>query len=251
MAASRISPHPQHQLGHRFAAANLSQLAAEQPVGIGGDLLLAGILVFVDLLHDHGLHVVAQELFHVHERQSNGKGVSGEAGAPGRRRTLGSFGLDVRNFAVYNRAMPAGGQPLGLVYFAFVKFAGYSAFCRVIVQPRCAEFAGDRKEIPSAWKAGAVRTAIGLILGAIVGLGFWKIPWFSHSDAFDTPLFFLILIPVRIGEWTLLLRWIYRRFDFDTRQSSTIIAIGILTSFALDGLGVLTAFVLPGGVWVC
>jgi hypothetical protein len=106
-------------------------------------------------------------------------------------------------------------------------------------------------KIPPAWQAGGVRTGIGLLLGAIVGLGFWKIPYFSHSDAFDTPAFFLVLIPVRIGEWAILLKWIYRDFPFDGKQTATIIAIGIVTSFALDGLGVLAAWVLPGGLWVC
>ena len=140
---------------------------------------------------------------------------------------------------------------MGFVYFAAAKFGGYSAFCRYIIGPNCAEIAAKETRIPSAWMAGGVRTGIGLLLGTIVGLGFWKIPYFSHRDAFDTPAFFLVLIPVRIAEWAILLRWIYRDFPFGRGQSATIISIGIVTSFALDGLGVLAAWVLPGGLWVC
>ena len=89
------------------------------------------------------------------------------------------------------------------------------------------------------------------MLGAIVGLGFWKIPYFALGHTLDTPLFFLVLIPVRIAEWALLLRWVYRDFHFGPRQNAFIVAVGIVTSFALDGLGVLAAFILPGGVWIC
>lgn len=147
--------------------------------------------------------------------------------------------------------MPAGPDALGFVYFAAAKFAGYSAFCRVVIQPNCEEIASDGVKTPSAWKAGGVRTGIGLVLGAIVGLGFWKIPYFALGHTLDTPLFFLVLIPVRIAEWALLLRWIYRDFHFGPRQNAFIVAVGIVTSFALDGLGVLAAFILPGGVWIC
>jgi hypothetical protein len=147
--------------------------------------------------------------------------------------------------------MPAGPSELGFVYFAAVKYAGYSAFCRVVVQPQCLDRDDNSVRIPSPWKAGAVRTLIGLAVGAVFGLEFWKIPYFAHHDPWDTPIFFLVLIPIRVAEWWLLLRWIYGQFRFSSREYLVPIVIGTVTSFALDGLGILAAFVLPGGAWVC
>jgi len=60
-----------------------------------------------------------------------------------------------------------------------------------------------------------------------------------------------MLALVRVFEWWLLLRWIYRGFPLNRRQRNGLIAGGIVTSFALDALGIAAAFVLPGGMWVC
>jgi hypothetical protein len=146
--------------------------------------------------------------------------------------------------------MPAG-VGFGYVYFAAAKLAGYSGFCRWAIEPQLLKAEGALPPIPSAWKAGAARTLIGVGIGASVGLGFWCIPWFSRLGDTGNVLFFSLLIPVRVFEWWLLLRWIYREFELSRRQRTALIAGGIVTSFALDALGIAAAFVLPGGMWVC
>jgi hypothetical protein len=164
--------------------------------------------------------------------------------------------------------MPGGPAAIGFVYFAAAKLVGYTAFCRWAIQPQ-AEFALNlqasgmtastpltssedyARRVPAAWKAGAVRTLIGVAIGAAVGLGFWKIPYFAEHDFIDQFWFFALLVPVRIGEWWLLLKWIYRESRFSERQKIALIATGIVASFVLDALGVVTAMILPGGFWVC
>jgi len=146
--------------------------------------------------------------------------------------------------------MPAGPSELGFVYFVTAKFAGYTAYCHWAVTPQLKK-QNTEVRIPAAWKAGAVRTIMGAIIGAIVGIGFWKMPMFSQRDFFATPAFYILLLPVRIGEWALLLATVYRRFTFSSNQRTALLSGGIVTSFALDFLGIVAAFVTPGGMWVC
>jgi len=146
--------------------------------------------------------------------------------------------------------MPAGPAALGFAYFAAAKLAGYTLFCRFAVEPKVLSVGEDRPA-PPAWVAGAVRTLIGVGIGAIVGVGFWKIPWFEKHSSWGLVLFFVFLVPVRVFEWWLLLRWFYPRHSIDRGQYAGLIAGGIVTSFALDALGVVAAWVLPGGMWVC
>lgn len=97
-----------------------------------------------------------------------------------------------------------------------------------------------------------MRTLLGLGIGAIVRFGFWAIPAFNQpGDNLSQLLFFAFLIPVRIVEWSLLLRWVYKGFPLTHQQRTILVAAGIAASFVLDGLGILSAFVLPGGMWVC
>jgi hypothetical protein len=151
--------------------------------------------------------------------------------------------------------MPAGAAPLGLLYFVAAKFAGYTAFCRWAIQPQV-DFAissgnaPSTAAVPNAWKAGGVRTLIGVGIGAVVGLAFWSIPFFAHHDNLDEAMFFGLLIPVRVFEWWLLLHWIYKT-PLSSKTRTVLIIVGILVSFALDVIGVVTVFVVPGGVWVC
>jgi len=162
---------------------------------------------------------------------------------------------------------------MGFAYFLAAKMLGYTAFCHWVVGPKIIaaeteraepamaspnefrvaslESADERTIVPSAVKAGAIRTLIGLVVGVVVGLGFWTIPYFSRHDSTGTVLFFSLLVPVRIGEWWLLFRWLYKMRPFNDPVGLRLITWGILVSFALDALGVVTAFVLPGGMWVC
>ena len=174
--------------------------------------------------------------------------------------------------------MPAGPSELGFVYFAAAKLVGYTAFCKWVIAPQLASDEGgasnalsasgtdtglmlnwidaDSSEgkppaLPSAWKAGAVRTLIGVVVGAAVGIAFWKIPFFAKHDIVDNGVFFGLLVPVRVAEWWLLLVWVYREFPISRGWRMAIIGEGIIGSFVIDALGVIFAFVMPGGMWVC
>lgn len=168
--------------------------------------------------------------------------------------------------------MPAGPAPLGFAYFLSAKLLGYTAFCRWVVNPKeiarrerrmvpaigaavpglaTFETAGGPNDVPSAFKSGGIRTLIGLAVGVSVGLGFWAIPYFSAHDTVGTVLFFSLLVPVRVGEWWLLFRWVYGMRPFSDSSGFNLIALGILVSFVLDALGMVTAIAFPGGIWVC
>jgi hypothetical protein len=147
--------------------------------------------------------------------------------------------------------MPAGGEPLGFVYFVGVKYAGYTAYCGWAIQRAVRKVADGATSPVAPWLAGAARTLIGVVAGVAIGLGFWKIPIFATHDAWVTPLFFGLLVPLRVGEWWLLLRWIYGGFPIQDSTRWKLIAGRIGTSFGLDALGIVAAFVLPSGMWVC
>jgi hypothetical protein len=143
--------------------------------------------------------------------------------------------------------MPAGPGPTGFVYFIAAKYVGYTAYCRWAIQPRVQQ---SENPVRSAWIAGALRTLIGVAIGAVVGLSFWKIPYFASHDNGSEAAFWGLLVPVRIGEWWLLLQLMYKGL-LNRRQRLGLIGGGIFTSFALDFIGVVCAFALPGGMWVC
>jgi hypothetical protein len=162
---------------------------------------------------------------------------------------------------------------MGFAYFLGAKFVGYTAFCHWVITPALEKRgmkpqstgstqplgllpdsqppSAPRLAIPSSVKAGVIRTLIGVAVGAVVGLGFWAIPYFSKHDTVDSVLFFVFLIPVRVSEWALLLWWIYRLRPINDYSCMKLITLGILASFALDAIGIISAFVLPGGMWVC
>jgi hypothetical protein len=43
----------------------------------------------------------------------------------------------------------------------------------------------------------------------------------------------------------------YREFPFSPGTRGRLVTLGILTSFALDAIGILAALVIPGGIWIC
>jgi hypothetical protein len=161
--------------------------------------------------------------------------------------------------------MPAVGTAVGFAYFAVAKFLGYTAFCRWIIEPRLlgsVATAGQPStlfpsetsapKLPSAFKAGAARTVIGVAAGALAGLSFFSgIPGLEKHGELTTVIFFALLVPIRIGEWWFLFWWIYREFPVSNNIRGRLITYGIFVSFALDAVGILAAFVLPGGVWIC
>lgn len=143
--------------------------------------------------------------------------------------------------------MPAGPGPIGFVAFAGVKFVGYTVAALAL-----------KKAFPSASagaaKVGLARTGIGLVAGTLFG-GIWLLLsmrvehwWPDWMAGF---VFFGVLIPIRLAEWSLL---IHIFFDWGLVQRARDLefaAYGSLWSFVLDAVGILAALVVPGGFWIC
>jgi|GEM_PF-1067753 len=155
--------------------------------------------------------------------------------------------------------MAMGPAPTGLLYFLAVKLAGYSLFAATVINRRIdSGILPTKTEAihppPNALISGLIRTTIGLLVGTVVGLTYWKLMKFpqmeNHDGAADL-LFFALLVPIRIGEWSLLLRVFYRSWLLSDKERRKIVWMGIVVSFALDALGIVTTMVMPGGVWVC
>jgi hypothetical protein len=147
--------------------------------------------------------------------------------------------------------MPAGPAGMGFAYFIGTKYVGYSLFSKYGIAKDLEQKDEHGAPPPSPWAVGAVRTVIGVAVGVAVGLAFWKIPHLNSDRLFDNGLFFVLLVPVRIGEWWLLLKSCYPRFKIRGRRTPWLIFAGSVTSFLLDAAGIVLAFVLPGGMWVC
>jgi hypothetical protein len=142
--------------------------------------------------------------------------------------------------------MGAGGEVVGYIAFAAVKYVGYSATATILNRAY-----GTQKNI---WKVGLVRTGIGVLFGAAFG-GAWM--YLSHhyppnvADPILTWLFFAPLLPIRLVEWGLLIHLFFDRGLVRRRKDLEYAAYGIVWSFVLDALGIVFAFVVPGGFWVC
>jgi len=136
--------------------------------------------------------------------------------------------------------MPFAPEPLGLVYFAAVKFAGYSL---------AGSFMKKRLSSPTPHVAvfGLART----VLGLAAGIGFALLMLAIGIDEHEW-LFFLGLVPVRIAEWAATL-W----FFFGKNENLSGKALfqysfgGMLWSYVLDLPAIFALFSLPGGAWIC
>lgn len=136
--------------------------------------------------------------------------------------------------------MPFGPEPLGLVYLASVKLAGYSLFGTYLRK----KFRTDQ---PRALTFGAART----ILGLVVGIGFA-----SFLAVMEVPrteiAFYLLLFPVRFGEWVLAIWFFFGRKRLLVLSSVPRNAmLGSCWSYLLDVPAIASVFVLPGGAWIC
>jgi hypothetical protein len=131
---------------------------------------------------------------------------------------------------------------VGFSAFVAVKFAGYCLaawFLNRTYGSTCR----------SPWAVGAARTGIGLVAGMAYGLA-----WTHLAPSQINPLlfFFLALLPIRLLEWGLLLRWFYEPNFLRGGRAWKAVALGTLWSYALDAVGVVAALVVPGGRgWVC
>jgi len=140
----------------------------------------------------------------------------------------------------------AAGGPLGFVYFAGVKYAGYVAAALVLRE--------TYKSSASPWRVGLARTGIGLVAGTLFG-GVWLLmsSFFENKwpDWLAGVVFFGLLVPVRLAEWSLLIHFYFDEGLVQRAKDLKFAAFGSLWSFVLDAVGIFAAFVVPGGFWIC
>ena len=143
--------------------------------------------------------------------------------------------------------MPAGQGVVGYIAFAGVKFAGYTLAAFAL-----------KKAYPSAGtstiKVGLARTGIGIVAGALFG-GIWLLLSTRFEDSWPDwmagSVFFGLLIPIRLAEWSLLIHLFFDRGLVQRAKDLKCAAYGSLWSFVLDAIGIVAAFVVPGGFWIC
>ena len=142
--------------------------------------------------------------------------------------------------------MPAGPGPIGFAAFTGVKLLGYSVAASILTNL----FQSSQ----NVWLVGLARTGIGLVAGTLFGgtwilLGmFFQTAWPGWAAAL---LFFGLLIPIRLAEWSLLIHFFFDRGLLQRAKDVKVAAVGSVWSFVLDGVGIVSAFVIPGGFWVC
>src|SRR5215471_4611092 len=98
--------------------------------------------------------------------------------------------------------MPMGPSLGGFAYFAGTKFLGYSAFAHWLRK----EFDDPESGPARTFKIGGMRTLIGVGVGICYGLSISVIGATIRSESLGLAVFFVGLVPVRLGEWYLLLR---------------------------------------------
>ena len=140
--------------------------------------------------------------------------------------------------------MPMGPAPLGFTAFVAVKFAGYTAAAKLLQRAYKAPHVGTLK-------VGSARTALGVAAGLAYGAVWWSATRNVNGAGPSMFWYFLGLVPVRIGEWSLILWMFFDRNSPDRKRRLTFAGLGSIWSYALDAIGVGAALVIPGGMWVC
>lgn len=111
----------------------------------------------------------------------------------------------------------------------------------------------ERNSVIRTLAIGGTRTLIGvgagISYGVLMGLAWEKVS--ATHEALGWILFFGGMLPLRFGEWYLLLRLAFKNKVPGHPQTMPSLALGTLVSYGLDAIGVAAAFVLPGGMWVC
>jgi len=139
--------------------------------------------------------------------------------------------------------MPGGmSDPIaGYATFAVVKLAGYSVAGYVLgkaySQPRA-----------NAAVSGLTRTVIGLVVGAAYGSAMALLA--TQVGAAGLVIFLVGLVPVRLGEWRVLLWLYYDRALAERRKDWGWATAGTAWSFVLD-VPALFGAIVTAGVWIC
>lgn len=140
--------------------------------------------------------------------------------------------------------MPMGPAPLGFSAFVAVKLVGYTAGAKLLQRAYNTPQVG-------AYKVGSARTVLGLVAGLAYG-GVWWVATRNVTGAGPSLFwYFLGLVPVRLGEWSLILWIFFDRGSANGTKRLALASLGSLWSYALDALGIGAALVIPGGMWVC
>ena len=135
--------------------------------------------------------------------------------------------------------MPGGiAEPLGLIAFPVIKFAGYTAYAYYLnsIFPEAKQ---------NVFAVGISRMLLGLLFGTILAL--LSFPFvFVFGAGF---LIYLVgLIPVRLLEWLIVIKGFYKP-EFE-RSLAAPLWRGVLVSFLLD-IPALIGVVSAGGFWIC
>jgi hypothetical protein len=136
--------------------------------------------------------------------------------------------------------VPGGiGEPLGLLAFPAIKFAGYTAYAvylnRVFPRQR------------NVFAVGASRMVLGLAFGTILAM--LSFP-FAFIGGVGLLIYLIGLVPVRLLEWYIILKGFYIVAGDDFPDLKRPMWIGVLVSFLLD-IPALIGLVTATGFWIC
>jgi len=144
--------------------------------------------------------------------------------------------------------MPGGATTFGFAAFAAVKAAGYTGAAFYLSHAYGTAWSVRRK-----LGIGLARTVLGIAVGVTYGTA-WGLLLTNPQNPNEAPmlaLFYGLLLPVRLAEWWLLLWFFFDRPLAGKGRIWKYAALGTGLSYALDGLAVVAAFVVPGGMWIC
>lgn len=143
--------------------------------------------------------------------------------------------------------MPMGPTPVAFATFAGVKAVGYCGAAYLLSRAYRLDW-NFLKQLG----VGLARTGIGIVVGVTYGV-FWMFLGGAMRllEPSSTVLYFVLLAPLRMGEWYLLLWLFFDRPRRDGIRMWKYAGYGTGWSYVLDAFAVGAAIVVPGGIWVC